>query len=175
MSFHLYLNGHTIFIPFEFMFYQFLEWFKKDRDVLDQLQPHAGLTKLTIENYGGTMFSNWLGHATFNIVSVQIHNCKYCFSLPPFGKLPSLKHLSIVGLDVEIIGTDFYGTTASRNKPFGSLETLRFKNMSQLQEWHPFTDDNGDAVAFINEGLTSPLKFQNQYLPEESEPDGCGL
>uniref|UniRef100_A0A2N9GJI5 Disease resistance RPP13-like protein 1 n=1 Tax=Fagus sylvatica TaxID=28930 RepID=A0A2N9GJI5_FAGSY len=121
---------------------------KKDRDVLDQLQPHAGLTKLTIENYGGTMFSNWLGHATFNIVSVQIHNCKYCFSLPPFGKLPSLKHLSIVGLDVEIIGTDFYGTTASRNKPFGSLETLRFKNMSQLQEWHPFTDDNGDAVAF---------------------------
>ena len=26
MSFHLYLNGHTIFIPFEFMFCQFLEW-----------------------------------------------------------------------------------------------------------------------------------------------------
>uniref|UniRef100_A0A2N9GC41 Uncharacterized protein n=1 Tax=Fagus sylvatica TaxID=28930 RepID=A0A2N9GC41_FAGSY len=82
---------------------------KKDRDVLDQLQPHAGLTKLTIENYGGTT----------------------CFQT-----------------DVVTIGTDFYGTTASGNKPFGSLETLRFKNMSQLQEWLPFTDDNGDAVAF---------------------------
>jgi hypothetical protein len=123
--------------------------FKNDRDVLDQLQPHAGLIELTIENYGGTMFSNWLGHATFNIVSVQIHNCKYCLSLPPFGKLPSLKYLSIVGLDVVTIGTDFYGTTASGNKPFGSLETLRFKNMSQLQEWLPFTDDNGDAVALF--------------------------
>ena len=26
VSFHLYLNDHTIFIPFEFMFCQFLEW-----------------------------------------------------------------------------------------------------------------------------------------------------
>uniref|UniRef100_A0A2N9GIM5 NB-ARC domain-containing protein n=1 Tax=Fagus sylvatica TaxID=28930 RepID=A0A2N9GIM5_FAGSY len=121
---------------------------KKDRDVLDQLQPHADLTKLTIENYGGTTFSDWLGHPSNNIVSVQIHNCKYCLSLPPFGKLPSLKYLSIVGLDVVTIGTDFYGTTASGNKPFGSLGTLRFKNMLQLQEWLPFTDDNGDSVAF---------------------------
>uniref|UniRef100_A0A2N9GDI0 NB-ARC domain-containing protein n=1 Tax=Fagus sylvatica TaxID=28930 RepID=A0A2N9GDI0_FAGSY len=97
---------------------------------------------------GGYPELELIGHATFNIVSVQIHNCKYCFSLPPFGKLPSLKYLSIVGLDVVTIGTDFYGTTASGNKPFGSLETLRFKNMLQLQEWLPFTDDNGDSVAF---------------------------
>uniref|UniRef100_A0A2N9G466 NB-ARC domain-containing protein n=1 Tax=Fagus sylvatica TaxID=28930 RepID=A0A2N9G466_FAGSY len=85
---------------------------KKDRDVLDQLQPHADLTKLTIENYGGTTFSDWLGHPSNNIVFVQIHN------------------------------------SASGNKPFGSLGTLRFKNMLQLQEWLPFTDDNGDSVAF---------------------------
>jgi hypothetical protein len=111
------------------------------------LQPHADLTKLTIENYGGTTFSDWLGHPSNNIVFVQIHNCKYCLSLPPFGKLPSLKYLSIVGLDVVTIGTDFYGTAASGNKPFGSLGTLRFKNMLQLQEWLPFTDDNGDSVA----------------------------
>ena len=26
VSFHLYLTGHTIFIPFEFMFCQLLEW-----------------------------------------------------------------------------------------------------------------------------------------------------
>ena len=70
---------------------------KKDRDVLDQLQPHANLRKLTIENYGGTIFSDWLGHASCNIGSVQICNCKNCLSLPPFGKLPSLKFLSILG------------------------------------------------------------------------------
>jgi hypothetical protein len=26
VSFHLYLSGHTIFIPFQFMYRQFLEW-----------------------------------------------------------------------------------------------------------------------------------------------------
>ncbi|KAL4600857.1 hypothetical protein ACB092_11G230100 [Castanea dentata] len=122
---------------------------KKNRDVLDQLHPHVDLTKLTIENYGGTVFPDWLGHAAYNIVSIQIHNCKYCDSLPPFGKLPSLKNLSIVGLDsVENIGEGFYGTPTSGHRPFGSLETLRFKNMSELQKWQPFTDDNGGAVAF---------------------------
>nr|POE57942.1 putative disease resistance rpp13-like protein 1 [Quercus suber] len=122
---------------------------KKDRDVLDQLHPHVDLTKLTIENYGGTVFSEWLGHAAYNIVSIQIHNFKYCLSLPPLGKLPSLKNLSIVGLDgVVNIGTEFYGTGASGSRPFGSLENLHFKNMSELQEWHPFMDDNGGAIAF---------------------------
>ncbi|KAF3945549.1 hypothetical protein CMV_028088 [Castanea mollissima] len=122
---------------------------KKNRDVLDQLHPHVDLTKLTIENYGGTVFPDWLGHAAYNIVSIQIHNCKYCDSLPPFGKLPSLKNLSTVGLDsVENIGEGFYGTPTSGHRPFGSLETLRFKNMSELQKWQPFTDDNGGAVAF---------------------------
>lgn len=121
---------------------------KKDRDVLDQLQPHANLRKLTIENYGGTIFSDWLGHAFCNMVSVQILNCKYCLFLPPFGKLPSLKFLSIVGLDgVVTIGTEFYGTVGSKSKPFASLQTLRFKNMLQLQEWLPFRDDDEGVVA----------------------------
>nr|XP_023919684.1 putative disease resistance RPP13-like protein 1 [Quercus suber] len=124
---------------------------KKNRDVLDQLHPHVDLTKLTIENYGGTVFPDWLGHAAYNIVSIHIHNCKYCLYLPPFGKLPSLKNLSIVGLDgVVKIGTEFYGTTASGHSPFGSLENLRFKNMSELQEWLPFTDDNGAACRYTS-------------------------
>ena len=82
---------------------------KKDREVLDQLQPHAYLKRLTIENYGGTTFSDWLGHASYKIEYVKLHNCKYCFFLPPFGKLPNLKYLSIVGLNVETIDTDFMG------------------------------------------------------------------
>nr|POE57936.1 putative disease resistance protein [Quercus suber] len=120
---------------------------KKDRDVLDQLKPHAKLRKLTIENYGGTIFSDWLGQAYCNIVSVQIHNCKYCQFLPPFGKLPSLKNLSIVGLDgVVNIGTEFYGTDDSKRKTFESLKNLRIKNMMQLQEWLPFRDENEGAA-----------------------------
>ncbi|KAM3686026.1 hypothetical protein ACJW31_11G165600 [Castanea mollissima] len=122
---------------------------KKDRDILGHLQPHANLRKLTIENYGGTVFSDWLGPASCNMVSVQIRNCKYCLFLPPFGELPSLESLSIVGLDgVVTIGSEFYGTDDSNSKPFASLKTLRFKNMLQLQEWLPFRDDDEGVVAF---------------------------
>ncbi|KAM4072793.1 hypothetical protein ACB094_11G166400 [Castanea mollissima] len=122
---------------------------RKDREILDKLQPHANLRKLTIENYGGTVFSDWLGPASCNMVSVQIHNCKYCLFLPPFGELPSLESLSIVGLDgVVTIGSEFYGTDDSKSKPFASLKTLRFKNMLQLQEWLPFRDDDEGVVPF---------------------------
>ncbi|KAM4082306.1 hypothetical protein ACJW30_11G162500 [Castanea mollissima] len=122
---------------------------KKDRDILGHLQPHANLRKLTIENYGGTVFSDWLGPASCNMVSVQIRNCKYCLFLPPFGELPSLESLSIVGLDgVVTIGSEFYGTDDSNSKPFASLKTLRFKNMLQLQEWLPFRDDDEGVVPF---------------------------
>ncbi|XP_050281749.1 putative disease resistance protein At3g14460 [Quercus robur] len=121
----------------------------KDRVILDHLQPHANLRKLTIENYGGTIFSDWIGHASCNIVSVQIRNCKYCLFLPPFGQLPSLENLSIEGLDgVVTIGTEFYGTVGSKSKPFASLRNLHFKNMLQLQEWLPFRDDDEGVVAF---------------------------
>ena len=142
---------------------------KKDREVLDQLQPHAYLKRLTIENYGGTTFSDWLGHASYKIEYVNLHNCKYCFFLPPFGKLPNLKYLSIVGLNVETIDTDFYGTAAFGIKPFGSLETLRFKNMLQLKEWLPFTDVNGGAVAFP---CLQRLFIQNCPKLTKGLPDG---
>ena len=142
---------------------------KKDREVLDQLQPHAYLKRLTIENYGGTTFSDWLGHASYKIEYVKLHNCKYCFFLPPFGKLPNLKYLSIVGLNIETIDTDFYGTAAFGIKPFGSLETLRFENMLQLKEWLPFTDVNGGAVAFP---CLQRLFIQNCPKLTKGLPDG---
>ena len=54
-----------------------------------------------------------------------------------------------MGLDgVVTIGTEFYGTVGSKSKPFASLQTLRFKNMLQLQEWLPFRDDDEGVVAF---------------------------
>lgn len=142
---------------------------KKDREVLDQLQPHANLKRLTIENYGGTTFSDWLGHASYKIEYVNLHNCKYCLFLPPFGKLSNLKYLSIVGLNVETIDTDFYGTAAFGIKPFGSLETLHFKNMLQLKEWLPFTDVNGGAVAFP---CLQQLFIQNYPKLTKGLPDG---
>ena len=95
---------------------------QKDREILDQLQPRADLKKLTIVNYGGTAFPCWLGHVSYNLVSINLRKCNYCLSLPPFGNLPSLKYLYITELNnVEFIDSEFYGPAASTSKPFGSL------------------------------------------------------
>ncbi|KAM3686023.1 hypothetical protein ACJW31_11G165300 [Castanea mollissima] len=143
---------------------------KKDREILDQLQPHADLKKLTIENYGGTAFPCWLGHVSYNLVSISLQKCKYCLSLPPFGNLPSLKYLYIMELNnVEFIDSEFYGPAASTSKPFGSLETLHLRKMLQLREWHHFRDNDGGAVAFPR---LQHLHIQNCPNLTKGLPDG---
>ena len=100
------------------------------------------------ENYGGTRFSDWLGHASCNIVSVHIRNCKYCQSLPPFGQLPALKNLSIEGLEEVVTWYRVLWDCWFWKQAVASLQTLRFKNMLQLQEWVPFRDDGEGVVPF---------------------------
>lgn len=96
-----------------------LEWGKQaedsqtEKDVLDALRPSINLRKLDINLYRGTSFPSWLGDSLFsNIVSVRITNCSYCMTLPPLGKLPSLKDLVISDMRMlETIGPEFYGMT----------------------------------------------------------------
>ncbi|XP_004293081.1 PREDICTED: putative disease resistance RPP13-like protein 1 [Fragaria vesca subsp. vesca] len=66
----------------------------KDREVLNNLQPHTNLKELTIESYRGTRFPGWLGdHSTSNLVHLDILSCTNCSFLPPLGQLPSLTEL----------------------------------------------------------------------------------
>ncbi|KAF7824621.1 putative disease resistance RPP13-like protein 1 [Senna tora] len=144
---------------------------QKDRDVLTHLEPPQRLKKIAIEQYGGTKFPDWLGDRKFsNMVSIYLHNCSYCTSLPPLGKLASLKNLSIVGLNVVSIGAEFYGSVTSGEKPFNSLQNLHFENMFELRQWETSGDDNTEiAFPFLRK-----LSFKNcpnltkglpQYLP----------
>ena len=106
--------------------------------VLEWLQPHNKLKRLTIEYYCGAKFPNWLGDSSFmNLVSLEIKNCKSCSSLPSLGQLKSLKHLHIVKMDgVQKVGTEFYRNgSCSSFKPFGSLVTLVFREMLEWEEW----------------------------------------
>ncbi|XP_057980717.1 LOW QUALITY PROTEIN: putative disease resistance protein At3g14460 [Malania oleifera] len=107
------------------------------RSVLEKLVPHTNLKKLVIEYYGGTRFPDWLGESTFsNMVFLRLSNCRYCWSLPPLGQLPSLKRLFLVGIDgVKKVGPEFYGNDSSSIMPFASLETLRFEKMLKWEEW----------------------------------------
>ncbi|THF97519.1 hypothetical protein TEA_007740 [Camellia sinensis var. sinensis] len=106
-----------------------------ERDVLDKLKPHTNLKCLEIKNFGGTRFPDWLGDKSFcKIVRLSLDNCEYCFSLPPFGQLPSLKDLEISRMQgITTVGLEFYGDSSL---PFQSLETLRFEAMLEWVDWY---------------------------------------
>jgi hypothetical protein len=114
------------------------------RSVLDNLRPHSNLKSLTINNYGAESLPDWVGHHSYsNIVSIHLKNCKFCPNLPPLGELPSLEHLSIVGLEgVVKVVREFYGNDSSTVKPFGSLKVLRFELMLNWEEWSSFGAEN---------------------------------
>ncbi|PON86923.1 NB-ARC domain containing protein [Trema orientale] len=107
------------------------------KGVLDMLSPSIALKELEIIGYPGTTFSNWVGDGSLigNIVYVELSNCRNCLSLPPLGQLLSLKILIISGFDkLETVGPEFYGN-GSVVKPFPSLESLEFSNMSSWKTW----------------------------------------
>ena len=83
-----------------------LEWVddsivpKNVRDVLEQLEPHTNLKKLSIKIYCGTRFPHWLGKSSFSsMVSLRLSDCMNCVDLPPLWQLPSLQVLIIESMD----------------------------------------------------------------------------
>ncbi|KAK0600944.1 hypothetical protein LWI29_019865 [Acer saccharum] len=122
-------------------------WFDESRDgevhkkVLDMLQPHQNVEKLTINCYGGTKFSSWVGDRSFSKMTVlELVDCKKCTSLPSIGLLGSLKSLTIKGMNgVKSIGSEFYGEHCSN--PFRSLETLNFVNLEEWECWVPVKEN----------------------------------
>ena len=102
--------------------------------VLNNLQPHSNLKRLTIQGYGGLRFPDWLGGPVvlINMVSLRLWSCNNVSSFPPLGQLPSLKYLYIWGLGaIERVGAEFYGTEPS----FVSLKALSFQCMPKWKEW----------------------------------------
>ena len=107
-----------------------------ERNVLEALQPNGNMKRLTVLRYDGTSFPSWFGGTHLpNLVSITLTESKFCFILPPFGQLPSLKELYISSFyGIEVIGPEFCGNDSS-NLPFRSLEVLKFEEMSAWKEW----------------------------------------
>jgi len=106
---------------------------RKEREVLENLQPSNHLECLSIRNYSGTEFPNWLfNNSLSNLVFLKLEDCKSCLCFPPLGLLSLLKTLKIVGFDgIVSIGAEFYGSNSS----FACLENLAFSNMKEWEEW----------------------------------------
>ncbi|RDY14049.1 putative disease resistance protein, partial [Mucuna pruriens] len=107
---------------------------KKEKEILENLQPSKHLKRLSIRNYGGTQFPSMLfDHSLSNVVSLTLENCKYCIYLPPLGGLPFLKSLIISRFNgIVSIDTNFYGNSTSS---FTSLKILEFSDMQEWEEW----------------------------------------
>ncbi|KAG2372571.1 putative disease resistance protein [Vigna angularis] len=125
-----------------------------ERQVLEALQPNGNLKKLSVLRYDGTSFPRWFGGSHLpNLVSIALTESKFCFVLPPFGQLPSLKELSISCFyGIEVIGPEFCGNDSS-NTPFRSLEILKFEEMNAWKEWCSFEDHNeeGQGLSCLKE------------------------
>ncbi|RVW71208.1 putative disease resistance protein RGA3 [Vitis vinifera] len=112
-----------------------IEW--NEMPVLELLQPHGNLKKLTVAFYGGTNFPSWMGDPSFStMVSLTLKDCRMCTSLPSLRQLSSLKELCIEGMsEIKTIGAEFYGKVSLSVKPFLSLVSLIFGDMTEWEEW----------------------------------------
>ncbi|KAK7401325.1 hypothetical protein VNO78_12716 [Psophocarpus tetragonolobus] len=152
----------------------------KERRVLQALQPNANLKNLTVLRYDGTCFPSWFGGSHLpNLVSITLSESKFCYILPPFGQLPSLKELSISCFyGIEVIGPEFCGNDYS-NIPFKSLEILKFEEMSAWKEWCSFEGFNdGEALSCLKElsikRCSRLRKALPQHLPSLQKLVICG-
>ncbi|CDP17948.1 unnamed protein product [Coffea canephora] len=139
-------------------------------DVLEMLQPHQNLEKLTIKGYNGRKFPTWIGDPSFSkLECLSVTDCKRCRSLPPLGSLLSLKHLYIKGMDaVKSIGAEFYGYSSSSSKTFASLETLTFEDMMEWEEWLlPTSDGHMEAFPSLQELQIEKCPKLRQQLPQQ--------
>ncbi|XP_061995501.1 putative disease resistance RPP13-like protein 1 [Rosa rugosa] len=114
-----------------------------ETEVLDALQPHENLKKLTIKYYGGTEFPYWMGNPLFtNMAYLHLYGCIKCTSLPPLGQLPFLKDLIIEAMHgIQRVGMDFFGDDDGSTIFFPSLETLKFEDMKEWEKWSSSEDE----------------------------------
>ncbi|XP_073108388.1 putative disease resistance protein RGA3 [Elaeis guineensis] len=106
-----------------------------EKEVLEGLQPHPNLKKLSIMGYNGIVYPDWMvgNQCLVNLVCVHLHSCHRWEHLPSFGQLPSLKFLYLENMPaVTQIGYWFYGNV---DVIFPSLEQLKFVELQNLKEW----------------------------------------
>ncbi|TYH57158.1 hypothetical protein ES332_D08G070100v1 [Gossypium tomentosum] len=105
--------------------------------VFNMLQPHQDIKRVRVACYGGTKFPSWLGGSSMaNIADINLSNCRNVMSLPALGRLPSLKKLSITGMNgVKRLDFEFFGDNLRSSKPFPVLEALQFQNMLNWEYW----------------------------------------
>ncbi|PHT49669.1 putative disease resistance protein RGA4 [Capsicum baccatum] len=104
-----------------------------DLQVLEALEPHSDLKHLKVAGFRSTRLASWMKDSVLRtIVTLYLHDCKYCLHLPPLAQLPRLKSLSLRGLHIEYIDSDVESGVSQLRK-FPSLVSLEMCNLPNLK------------------------------------------
>ncbi|XP_042462483.1 disease resistance protein RGA2-like [Zingiber officinale] len=111
------------------------------KDIMEGLEPHYNIKRLTIQHYRGLNSPCWLekNHLT-NLVSISLERCARWEDLPPLGHLPFLMAIYIFKLPVRKIGAKFYGDA---RQVFPSLQELTFNT---LNEWEELSESDSRTI-----------------------------
>lgn len=166
-----------------------------DVKILEMLQPHHNLEKLTVKGYGAETFSAWwtdafLSHSAMTILVLV--DCKRCTQLPSLGLLCSLKSLTIKGMrGIKSIGLEFYGEQCPN--PFRALEILCLEDLEAWEDWNAVEENESfpklQELSLVNcpslrERLPGNLSLLKKLVisrcdqfmvPSSSIPSSCQL
>ncbi|KAJ4949818.1 hypothetical protein NE237_033319 [Protea cynaroides] len=121
---------------------------KNFQEVLGGLIPHKNLKILKISGYDDQYFPDWVTRETFeNLEKVSLSECKKCELLPPLWRLPLLKSLSIIAMEIRQFNNKFFFEIGS-GSGFSSLEILQVKEMPNLTCWIIEQGDNIECHPF---------------------------
>ncbi|KAL5213242.1 hypothetical protein ABZP36_024089 [Zizania latifolia] len=120
--------------------------------VIDALKPNCLLGELNIKGYYGLKFPSWIAYyALPNLVSITLDNCYNCEKLPTLGVLPLLRYLFIQNLlGVRAISYEFCATDTIFHKSFPKLETLKLREMYNLENWYDVLDGDFPSLRSLS-------------------------
>ncbi|XP_026417015.1 putative disease resistance protein RGA1 isoform X2 [Papaver somniferum] len=127
----------------------------KDTAVLEGLQPHSNLKKLSIIGFSGLKLPKWMMGCSLsifltNLVVIEFRDINNCEQLPALGMLQFLRDLWIQRMkSIKCLGEEFYyqqenreeeeesssSDTAKRSSLFPSLVELKIRELENLEEW----------------------------------------
>ncbi|KAJ4775794.1 NBS-LRR-like resistance protein [Rhynchospora pubera] len=141
--------------------------------VLNGLEPPKSIEELVVKVFDGSRLPSWMGNCSYlNLSSMRLDFCNdSCTELPPLGRLPFLKYLSVQGMNaLRRIGPEFCGCTSRVAKCFPRLETLEFSEMLSWEEWDcNFHENSFRSLSELTIGSCSRLlKFPPGLSPSIS-------
>ena len=141
----LNLNGKPHVLKLELSFRSYSELSESvdsnnhnDTEILSSIHPHPNLKDLFIENYLGLTASPAWMMSLSNLTGLRLYSFMNCETLPPLGKLPSLKELVLCKfLKMCRVGEEFLGITEADREviSFPKLEQLTFRRNPQWRVW----------------------------------------